>query len=188
GGSGGGGAVWAPGGAPRWATRGGGAPPPRPPPQSPRRKQARRRYQDLHGDHFVNGLTTSRAQSMKSFTTGVSVRFRKVMTPTGQGGIRRSTGRTLSRGRLTPNRNSEAGRVPTYGPLGRLAQRKDAPPHAAPFGGNFRPRARNASATSEPTVVSGSGRHQGSSDSSVSSTLRRWAHRLFGPATTTMRS
>ncbi len=49
-----------------------------------------------------------------------------------------------------------------------------AAPHATPFGGNFRFRARNASAMSEPTVVSGSGRLQGSSVSSDSSILRRW--------------
>jgi hypothetical protein len=30
---------------------------------------------------FVNGLATSRAQSMKSCVTGVRVRFVKVMTP-----------------------------------------------------------------------------------------------------------
>jgi hypothetical protein len=34
------------------------------------------------------GFTTPRAQSMKSFTTGVSVRFLSVITPTGHGSNR----------------------------------------------------------------------------------------------------
>ena len=45
----------------------------------------------LGSDYFLvaRGFTTSRAQSMNSFTTGASVRFFSVMTPTGQGSIGR---------------------------------------------------------------------------------------------------
>ena len=137
---------------------------------------------------FVNGFTTSRAQSMKSLTTGVSVRFFNVKMPTGRRGIGRSTGRTLSRGRFAPNRNSETGTVPKKGLRARSAKKREAPPHTAPFGGNFTPRAPNASATSGPTIVSSRGRTQASSVRSESLILRWRAHLLFGPATTTTRS
>jgi DNA invertase Pin-like site-specific DNA recombinase len=68
---------------------------------------------------FASGFATSRAQSMKSCTTGVSVRFFNNMIPTGQGGIGRVTGSTWRCGRFAPNRSSEAGTVPKNGPLGR---------------------------------------------------------------------
>src|SRR5262245_65990691 len=117
---------------------------------------------------------------MKSFATGVNVRFFNVMTPTGQGGIGRSTGKTLSRGTLAPNRSSEAGETPKKGPLGRRALMREAAPHTAPSAGNVMPRARNASATSETEIVSGSGRHQDSWASSDRSTLRSRVHIFFG--------
>ena len=65
---------------------------------------------------------------------------------------------------------------------------KEAGPHVTDLGGNFTPRARNASATDEPIVVSGNGKPHGSPANSDSATLPPRAHRLFGPATTRMRS
>src|SRR5262249_57678198 len=106
---------------------------------------------------------------MKSFATGVSVRFFNVMTPTGQGGIGKLTGSTLRRGILAPNHSNEAGKAPKKGPLGRRALMRDVAPHTAPLGGNVRLCARNASATSEPEIVSGSGRPQAPFSSSHSS-------------------
>src|ERR1700752_4295324 len=103
---------------------------------------------------------------MNNFATGVSVRFFNVMTPTGQGGIGRFTGTTLSRGVSAPNRSNEAGKAPKKGPLGRRALMREVVPHTAPFGGNVMLHERNASATSEPEIVSGSGRPQGSLASS----------------------
>src|SRR5262249_47264470 len=71
---------------------------------------------------FANGFTTSRAQSMKSWVTGLSVRFFKVMIPTGHGGMGTFTGRTLSGGRFAPNRSIEPGKNPRKGPLASSAQ------------------------------------------------------------------
>src|SRR5688572_1677091 len=105
---------------------------------------------------------------MKSFTTGVSVRFFSVIAPTGHGGIGRFTGRSLNCVGLATNRNSEAGNTPRYGPLGTSAQVSEVVPRTVPFGGNAAPQARNASAICEPIGVSGNGRHHGSSDSSDS--------------------
>ena len=98
------------------------------------------------------GFIVSRTQSMKSFTTGVSVRFFNVAIPTGQGSTDRFTGRTLRRGILAPTRTSEAGRAPKRFPLESRAQIREAAPDTVPFGGNFTPRVRNASATSDPML------------------------------------
>src|SRR5436189_3983899 len=129
---------------------------------------------------LAKGFTTSRTPSIMSRTTGVSVRFFNVMIPTGNGGIGRSTGRTVKRGRFEPNFNSENGSVPKHGPLASSAQKREAPPHTALLGGNVTPHARNASATSGPIIVSCRGRIQGSSLSSESSIFRRRAHLDFG--------
>src|SRR4051812_20326840 len=100
---------------------------------------------------------------MKSFTTGVRVRFFSVITPTGQGATGKFTGRILSGGRLAPNRNSDAGRALRNGPTGRSVQASEGEPHTTPFGGNFTPHVRNASAMPEPTAAVGCGSTQGSS-------------------------
>ena len=55
---------------------------------------------------FASGFTTSRAHSMKSFASGLRVRFFKVMIPTGNGGMGSVTGKTLSGGRFEPNRKT----------------------------------------------------------------------------------
>lgn len=138
------------------------------------------------GGHFllVNGLTTSRAHSINTFTTGVSVRHLNVMIPTGQREIGSSTGKILSRGRFVPNRSSEAGTVPKNDPRGIRAPSRETVPHITPSGGNFMPCSRNALATSEPSVESGAGKHQVAFANSESATLRCRAHLFFGPATT----
>ena len=64
----------------------------------------------------------SRAASMKSLATGLSVRLLKVMIPTGHGGIGNLTGKTLSGGRFAPRRKNELGKIPRKGPLASSAQ------------------------------------------------------------------
>ena len=49
---------------------------------------------------FASGFATLRACSMKSFATGLSVRFLRVTIPTGTRGNASSTGKTLSSARL----------------------------------------------------------------------------------------
>src|SRR5256885_7584360 len=56
---------------------------------------------------LTNGFTISRAQSMNSCTTGVSVRFFNVMIPVGHGETGKSTGRILRRGRFAPKCTTE---------------------------------------------------------------------------------
>jgi hypothetical protein len=57
----------------------------------------------------ANGLVTSRTQSMKECTTGLSVRFFNVTTATWKGRVRKSTGNTLSENWSTLNRKTEPG-------------------------------------------------------------------------------
>src|SRR5262245_23207689 len=125
---------------------------------------------------------------MKSFTTGVSVRFLSVIIPTGQREIGSSTGTILSRGRLAPNCSNDAGRIPRKRPLGRIAQTREADPHMTPFGGKLTPRARNASAIRRPIADLCGGNTQGSSANSESTTFLLRAHLLLAPATTLGRS
>ena len=93
-------------------------------------------------------FATSRAQSMNSFATGLTVRFFTVMTPTGNGGMGNSTGKILNGGRCVPKRSKERGKIPTNDPLATSAQSRWTDPLANPLGGNPRPRARKTSATS----------------------------------------
>src|SRR5215510_15087406 len=72
----------------------------------------------------ANGFTTSRAHSMKILETGLCVRFFKLMIPTGQGGDRKSTGKTLRGGRCVPNRSKEPGIVWRNGPLASSAKNR----------------------------------------------------------------
>ena len=48
---------------------------------------------------------------MNSFTSGLRVRFFKVMIPTGQGGMGSVTGKTLSGGRFQPNRKTVSEKI-----------------------------------------------------------------------------
>ena len=57
--------------------------------------------------HFASGFATSRAQSMKSCATGLSVRFFRVTIPFGTRAIGSSTGKTLISG--APGRKSQCG-------------------------------------------------------------------------------
>src|SRR5262245_58520894 len=114
---------------------------------------------------FANDLVASRANSMKSCTTGLSVRFFRVMIPAGQAGIGKLTGRTLSGG-IAPNRNKEPGTIARKDSLASRTLKRWRVPIAAPLGGNFMPLVRNASATREPIRVSGDGKLQGSLASS----------------------
>ena len=68
---------------------------------------------------FARGLATSRAWSMKSFATGLSVRFFRVTMPTGTRVIGSVTGKTLSSGRAVGNLNAEAGTIVRKSPLAR---------------------------------------------------------------------
>jgi hypothetical protein len=70
---------------------------------------------------FASGFTTSRAHSMNSFTSGLRVRFFKVMIPTGQGGMGSVTGKTLSGGRFEPNRKTVSETIARYGPFASSA-------------------------------------------------------------------
>ena len=56
---------------------------------------------------------------MKSFATGLSVRFFRVTMPTGTRAIGSSTGKTLSSGRLVGNLNAEAGKIVRKRPVAR---------------------------------------------------------------------
>ncbi len=69
----------------------------------------------------ANAFAIFRAWSIKSCTTGLTARFFKVMTPTGQGGTGRSTGKTLNRRRFTPNLKTEPGHIARKGPFATRA-------------------------------------------------------------------
>jgi SAM-dependent methyltransferase len=56
---------------------------------------------------FARGFATSRAQSMKRCAVGLSVRFFRVMIPTGVRACCSLTGKTLSSGRLVENRTTD---------------------------------------------------------------------------------
>ena len=75
---------------------------------------------------FARGLATSRAWSMKSFATGLSVRFLRVTMPTGTRVIGSVTGKTLSSGRAVGNLNAEAGTIVRKSPLARRLVRTSA--------------------------------------------------------------
>src|SRR5262245_21887092 len=135
---------------------------------------------------FANGLVASRAKSMKSCTMGLSVRFFRVMILTGQAGIGKFTGRTLSGG-IAPNRNKEPGTIARKDSRASRTLKRWRVPIAAPLGGNFMPLVRNAFATRAPTRVSGDGKLHGSLANSESSILRRRAHLFFTPVTTNVR-
>src|SRR5436305_10119709 len=124
---------------------------------------------------------------MKSLVTGLSVRFFKVMIPTGQAGIGRVMGRTFRRGIFAPSRNIDAGNVAKTGSLANSAHVRWIGPSIAPRGGKRIPLLRNASAMRVAARISGGGRHQGSSANSESSTLRVRAHLFANPATTIVR-
>src|SRR5262249_10218011 len=114
----------------------------------PGRLRARRRFaphQDEAqgvqcGFEFRNrspsGSVNSRAQSMNNCTTGLIVRFFRVIIPTGNGGMDNSTGNILSDGRFAPKRSNAPGKSPRKGPLAMRAQSKLTDPLAMPLGGN----------------------------------------------------
>src|SRR5215204_2735406 len=66
---------------------------------------------------LTSGLATSRAQSMKSCATGLSVRFFRVTIPFGSGAIGSFTGRTLISERLVGNVNAEVGKIAIKRPV-----------------------------------------------------------------------
>ena len=68
---------------------------------------------------LLKGFAASRALSMKSFATGLSVRFFRVTIPTGTRTIGNSMGKTLSSGRLVGNLNEEAAKIPRKRPVAR---------------------------------------------------------------------
>src|SRR5262245_41742446 len=76
------------------------------------------------GWRAANGFTTSRKHSMKSLVTGLRVRFFRVMIPTGQGGLGKSTGKILSGGRCVPSCSKDTDIARTNGPLARSAKSK----------------------------------------------------------------
>ena len=137
-------------------------------------KSAMRRSSSLHHSpcHLARAID-------ESFTTGVRVRFFSVMIPTGQGSIGRSTGKTLSGGRLAPNCNREAGIAPKKGPLGRKAQMKEAPPTPRLWEETLRRNSgtrRRGAHQPLHSAAAGPKAHHANSDSSI---LRRRAHLLF---------
>src|SRR5262249_22116602 len=68
---------------------------------------------------FARSFATSRACSMKSRATGLSVRLFRVTTPLGTRVVDSSTGKTLSSGRLMENFNVEAGKTVRNRPVTR---------------------------------------------------------------------
>src|SRR5215510_1842152 len=76
------------------------------------------------GWRAASGFTTSRAHSMKSLVTGLRVRFFRIMIPTGQGGLGKSIGKTLSGGRSVRSCNKDPDIARTNGPLASSAKSK----------------------------------------------------------------
>src|SRR3979490_3462035 len=68
---------------------------------------------------FDSGFAISRACSMKSFATGLSVRFFRVTMLLRTRAIGSSTGKTLNSGRLVGNFNAEAGKIVMKRPVAR---------------------------------------------------------------------
>src|SRR5262245_23909211 len=86
-------------------------------------------YRDISGRptdgrRAANGFATSRAHSMKSLVTGLRVRFFRVMIPTGQGGLGKSTGKGLSGGKFVPSCNNDPDIARRNGPPARSAKSK----------------------------------------------------------------
>ena len=69
------------------------------------------------------GFATSRAHWMKSCTTGLMVRFFKVMIPTGLCVVGNSTGNRLIAGLLAENFNTELGMIVRKRPVASSALR-----------------------------------------------------------------
>jgi len=133
---------------------------------------------------FTNGFVTSRACSMKSRATGLSVRFFNVMIPTGPGRTGNSIGSTLNDMRCGLNCRSDFGNRHKKFPVASKALKSGNENETALTRGMGRPFSLKASASRDPATLSGVGAHQGSSTSSASAILRRFAHRLFLPAAT----
>src|SRR5260370_20157015 len=73
---------------------------------------------------FAGVFATSRAQSMKSCATGLSVRVFRVTTPFGTRAIGRRTGKTLISERMAGKFKAEGGRIVTKrAPRNRLTLR-----------------------------------------------------------------
>jgi hypothetical protein len=123
---------------------------------------------------------------MKNCATGVSVRFFSVMIPIGQGVTGRSTGKTLSRGDVEPNFNTEAENTPRNGPRATRSRVTEGGPHTALLGGNLAPRSWNALLIDGPIIVSSRGSAQGSFAKSESLIFRCQAHFDRDPAAMTL--
>ena len=68
---------------------------------------------------FAKGFATSRAQSMKSFATGLSARVFGTTIPFGRRAIGSSTGNALTSKLVAENLNAEAGKIVTKRPVAR---------------------------------------------------------------------
>ena len=131
------------------------------------------------------GFATSHAQSMKSFTSGLSVRFLNVIAAIGRGAIGNLIGNPCKIGLLDGNCNAEPGRMVRKRPLpSRAFLTGTADVMIAAFG-TLRPLARKASLTTDPNELWGGGSTQASFANSASLSFLRFVHGLCTPAATT---
>src|SRR5262245_59463903 len=130
-------------------------------------------------------MATSWACSMKSFATGLSVRFLRVTMPIGTGAIGSFTGKVLTFEGLVGNLNAEAVTIVRKRPVARRLSRISAGALNTVERGYSSPARRKAFNATDPSTLSGGGKVQGSFKRSASVTLRRRTHVLREPATTT---
>jgi hypothetical protein len=74
---------------------------------------------DVYRFRLASGLATSRAQSMKSWATGLSARFFGVTITFCTWAICSLTGKTLISERIVGNLNMEAGKIVTKRPVAK---------------------------------------------------------------------
>ena len=123
---------------------------------------------------FARGFATSRAYSMKSRATGLSVRFFRVTMPIGTCAIGRSTGKTLISGRLVGNLNKDSRENREKAP-----GRQQTHPHLGGDGEHGRARivepagAKGFHCDRPDRELSGGGSTHGSFTRSASAILRR---------------
>src|SRR5262245_42443880 len=135
---------------------------------------------------FASGFTTSRAHSIKSCATGLSVRPFRVLISVGHGVVGKSMGNALRERCLRGKCNSDSGSTARRRPASSKILRRWLEAVVTIARGASSPFARKASTTADPKRESGDTRIQGPFASSTSSILRRRAHGLVDAATTTI--
>jgi len=96
-------------------------------------------------------FATSRAQAMKSWATGLSVRFFRVRIPTGLPPVGMLMGKALISGFPAENLNTEAGTIVRKRPLASRALRAGMEEVTSAARGRSSPLARKASTTIAPS-------------------------------------